>query len=83
MFETLYQIHRENLLAPISLHLLNLQGSPCYGSLKWLPGRYDNKVNSVGQLDAKKLAALVLVYDFILGFPASLLYVYLYYDKLF
>jgi hypothetical protein len=28
-------------------------------------------VNSVGQLDGKKLAALVQLYVFILGFPAS------------
>ena len=49
------------------------QDSPCYGSLKWLSGRYDSKVNYVGQLDAKRVAAFVLLYLFIIGFPASLL----------
>ena len=28
-------------------------------------------MNSVGQLDSKKLAALALLYVFIIGFPAS------------
>ena len=50
---------------------MDQQGSPCYDSLKWLSGIYDNKVNSVGQMDSKKLAALVLLYVFIIGFPAS------------
>ena len=50
---------------------MNQQGSPCYDRLKWLSERYDSKVNSVGQLDGKKLAASVLLYVFIIGFPAS------------
>ena len=50
---------------------MDQQGSPCYDSLKWLSGRYDSKMNSVGQLDGKKLAASALLYVFIIGFPAS------------
>ena len=42
-----------------------------YHSLKWMSRRYDSKVNSVGQLDGKKLAASVLLCVFIIGFPAS------------
>ena len=52
---------------------MDQQGSPCYGSLKWLSESYDIKVNFVGQLDAKKLVASVLLYVFNVGFPASLL----------
>ena len=59
---------------PASLHLKNQQGSNYYGSLKGLSGRYDSQVNSVGQLDAKKLATSDLLYLFILGFVASLLH---------
>ena len=55
------------------------QGSPCYCSLKWLSESYDSKVNSVGQLDGKKLAASVLVYVFNLGFPPSLFIYILFY----
>ena len=55
----------------ISPHLMDQQGSPCYHSLKWLSGRYDSKVNFDGLLDGKKLAASVLLYVFIIGFPAS------------
>jgi hypothetical protein len=49
---------------------MDQQGSPCYGSCKWLSERYDSKVTSVGQLDSKKLAASVLLYVFIIGIPA-------------
>ena len=49
---------------------MDQQGSPCYRSLKWRSERYDSKVNSVGQLDGKKLAASVLLYVFIIVFPA-------------
>ena len=59
------------MLPLISSHLINQQGSPCYGSLEWLSERYDSKVNSVSQLDDNKLATSVLLYVFIIGFPAS------------
>ena len=49
------------------------QGSHCYGSLKWLSGNYDSKVNYVGQLDTEKLTALVSLYVLNIEFPASLL----------
>ena len=53
---------------------MDQQGSPCYGSLKQLSGSYDSKVNFIGQLDAEKLAASVLLYVFNIGIPASLLW---------
>ena len=52
---------------------MNLQGSPCCGSLKWLSGSYGSKVNPVGPLDADKLAEAVLLYVFNIALPASLL----------
>ena len=41
----------------ISPHIMDHQESPCHGSLKWMLESVDSKVNSSGQLDAKKLAA--------------------------
>ena len=35
--ETLFIIHRAKLLPSISPHPMHQQGSPCFGSLKWLP----------------------------------------------
>ena len=48
------------------------QGSFCCVSLKWRSGRYDSMVNTVGPLDAEKLAAAVLLHVLNLAFPASL-----------
>ena len=48
------------------------QGSPCYDNFKLLARAYDSKVSPVGPLIAEKLAASVLLYVFIIGFPASL-----------
>ena len=36
-----------------------------------MSGIYDSKMNSVAQLDVEKLAALVSLYVFNIGFPAS------------
>ena len=50
------------------------QDSPCHGSLKWMSESFDSKVNSIGQLDAKKLAETGFSpYVFSIGFPASLI----------
>ena len=72
MLGTLYLIHRENMLLFISPHIMYQQGSHCYCSLNQLSGSYDSEVNSVGQLDAKKLAASVVLYVFNIVFPAFL-----------
>ena len=61
------------MLPLISPHPIDQQGSPCCGSLKWLSGRYDSKVNLVDPLDAEKLAEAGFLYVFNIGFPASLL----------
>ena len=52
---------------------MDQQGSPCYGSITGLTGRYGSKVNHFGPLDAKKLAAAVLLYVFNKGLSLSLL----------
>ena len=52
---------------------LNQQGSPCCGSLMWLKGRYNSKVNLIGPLDWERFAAEMLLYVFNIGFPESLL----------
>ena len=50
-------------------HIMGQQGSHCYGSLKWLSGNYDSKVNYVGQLDTEKLTALVSLYVWVPSIP--------------
>ena len=75
----LFSVSRDataNLLPLISQHLINQQGSHCCASLKWLSGRYDSKVNTVGPLDAENFATAILLYVFNIGFPASLLLVF-------
>ena len=73
MLETLFIIHRAKLLLPISPHPWDQQGSPCCLNFLAVTLSYHSKVYLVGALDAKKLAAAVLLYVLWIEFLTPLL----------
>ena len=70
--EALFIMHRGKLFPPISPHPMNQQGSPCCFNFLAVTSSYHSKVNLVGALDAEKVAAAVLLYVLLMGFPTSL-----------
>ena len=67
--DTLFIIHRTQPIPPISPHPIDQQGSPCCPNFLTVTSSYHSKVNLVGELDAEKLAAAVLLYVLIMRFP--------------